>query len=145
MNEDKVTILISRKTRSMIKSFGVKGETYDDVIRRFLLIAESHCITESDIYNEWKRCKYKSRAELGKRIGLTGQRIGQILYGEGERRKYNLKIDTETLLLVRGLKKGTDRLKFLQLILDGKVKRKDARRLVSMCKDGVLKIGSIGE
>jgi hypothetical protein len=34
------TIPLSKKTRDLLKRFGQKGETYDDLIRRLLEIAE---------------------------------------------------------------------------------------------------------
>ena len=34
------TIPLSKETRDLLKRFGHKGETYDDLIRRLLVIAE---------------------------------------------------------------------------------------------------------
>ncbi|MHA1654818.1 MAG: DUF7557 family protein [Candidatus Thorarchaeota archaeon] len=37
---DTTTIPLSRETRDLLKRFGRKGETYDELIRRLLAIAE---------------------------------------------------------------------------------------------------------
>ena len=38
--EEMVVIKVSRETRERLKALGRKGETYDDIIRRLLQLAE---------------------------------------------------------------------------------------------------------
>ncbi|MEM2146918.1 MAG: hypothetical protein QW279_16260 [Candidatus Jordarchaeaceae archaeon] len=63
MTKDLTTIQLSKAVREQLKKLGLKGETYDDIIRRLIGIAESNMRGESSSTDTKKMSKSNSEIQ----------------------------------------------------------------------------------
>jgi ParB family chromosome partitioning protein len=88
---------------------------------------------EDKITELWNSQRYKSRAELGRKIGLTGERVGQLIKSKTVRDKskgtLDKSISTQNIIDASSLENEDDRLALLQQIKDGKVKPGDIKKV----------------
>jgi len=80
---------------------------------------------EDKVTELWNSDRYKSRAELGHKIGLTGERIGQLISAKKLREKSKGTLDgvsTESINYTKPLEKDEDRIALLMLLKNGTIK-----------------------
>lgn len=85
-----------------------------------------------NLVNEmWNSDKYKSKAQLGDRIGLTGQRIGQLLKAKEIRDKskvpFDERISTQCILDTSSLKDDDEKIALLKLVKENNIKPGDVK------------------
>ena len=84
---------------------------------------------EDKVTELWNSGRYNTRAELGRKIGLTGERVGQLILAKELRDKakdtLDKSISTESILATRPLKNDEDRIALLMQLKAGKIKAGD--------------------
>lgn len=95
---------------------------------------------ENKITQLFKTKNYRSHAELGKRIGLTGQRVGQLIKAKTvrdelkEKSKVTFDLSTENILAVRHLTSINDQARLLNLVKNKKLYGKDIEKVAKLCQ-----------
>ena len=139
---DKTVVYVKKTTREKLKNFGKMGDTYDIAINNLIKFANKNNYF-SDKSMEYRVSKmylsgnYKSRAELGREIGITGQRVGQLI--EARKTRNNLKIpfttNTEVILASKPLTNNTDRIQLLKLVEQGNINVCDTKKIAKLCQN----------
>jgi ParB family chromosome partitioning protein len=90
------------------------------------------CVELENKINElWTSQRYNSREDLGKAVGLSDVRIGQLLFAKEIREKsegtLTEKISTQAILDTKPLKSDNDKIALLDLVVKGKFKPSEIR------------------
>jgi ParB family chromosome partitioning protein len=88
---------------------------------------------EDKVTQLWQSGRYDSYAQLGRKIGLTGERIGQLIKSKKVRDKskgtLDKSISTQNIIDASPLENEDDRLALLQQVKESKVKPGDIKKI----------------
>ncbi len=86
--------------------------------------------------------RYKSNAQLGKKIGMTGQRVGQLIDSKkirdeciAHKSKRAFMVSDETLRALKPLKNKNHRARLVDLVANGNIHVKDTKKVAELCQN----------
>lgn len=96
--------------------------------------ADYSCVElENKVTELWNSSRYDSKAKLGRKIGLSGERIGQLILAKEIRDKsegtLDATISTQTILDSRALESDEDKVALLTKVKDKKVKPSEVKSM----------------
>lgn len=121
--------LVWKKVPCIVKNIDV-DKALERCVSDNVCRADYSCVElENKITELWNSQRYKTRGELGNRIGLTGERVGQLLYAKEIRDKgpFDESISTQAILDTKPLDDDKDKIALLELVIKKKFKPSDIK------------------